>query len=96
MADQYAQFKSSGKAPVTGDQIGDGQIDLRHLSPGLFQAIQSISLHNHSGAKSRRVNLKDLEGAFGTGGFYCYSSDGNKRYKVTINSATGAFVLTEG
>jgi hypothetical protein len=68
---------------------------LAHLDPGLFQAIQSISLHNHSGAKSRRINLKDLEGMFGVNGFYLVSSDGSKRYQVTINSATNALVLTQ-
>lgn len=90
----YATFKGSPKAVITGDQIGPGQISLSHLDPGLFSAIQSISLHSHTGAKSRRVNLKDLEGAFGIAGFYMYSSDGTKRYNVTINSGTKTFVLT--
>jgi len=95
MAGGYAEFKSKGKAPITSDQIGVGQIKLEHLDPGLFAEIRNIALHNHSGSKSRRINLKDLEGAFGTSGFFAYSSDGTKRYKVTINSGTGAFVLTE-
>jgi hypothetical protein len=91
----YSSFKSSPKAVTTGDQIGPGQVTLSHLDPALYQEIRGVQLHNHSGAKSRRINLKDVEGVFGTGGFYQYSSDGTKRYKVTINSATGAFVLTE-
>lgn len=91
----YATFKGASKGVITGDQIGAGQINLTHFDPGTYQEIRGVQLHNHSGAKSRRINLKDIEGAFGTGGFYCYSSDGTKRYKVTINSATGAFVLTE-
>lgn len=96
MATGYATFKGSPKAVITGDQIGAGQITLAHLDPGLFSAIQGITLHSHTGAKSRRVNLKDVEGAFGINGFYIYSSDGTKRYKVTVNSGTGLFVLTEG
>lgn len=92
----YSTFKESPKAMTTSDQIGKGQIRLEHLDPGLFSEIRNVSLHTHTGSKSRRINVKDLEGAFGIGGFYMYSSDGTKRYKVTINSATGAFVLTEG
>lgn len=91
----YADFKSAGKAPVTGDQIGPGQITLAHLDPGLFSEIRNISLHSHTGTKSRRVNLKDLEGSFGIDGFFIFSSDGSKRYKVTVNSGTNAFVLTQ-
>ena len=91
----YATFKSAPKTLTTSDSIGSGQIKLEHLDPGLFSDIKSIGLHNHSGTKSRKVKFTDLEGAFGVNGFYMYSSDGTKRYKVTINSGTGAFVLTE-
>lgn len=90
----YSSFKSSPKALVTSDQIGNGQVRSEHLDPGLFQEIKSIGLHNHSGTKSRRVKLQDLEGAFGTTGFYMYSTTG-VRYHVTID-AGGAFVLTAG
>lgn len=89
----YSTFKSSGKAPVTGDQIGDGQIQARHLDPGLFSQLQTIGLHNHSGTKSRRVKTADLDGAFGTGGFYMYDTAGT-RYRVVITG--GVFVLTAG
>ena len=88
----YSTFKGSPKNVTTGDQIGPGQISLSHLDPGLFSAIQNISLHSHTGAKSRRINLKDLEGSFGIQGFYMYSTTG-VRYHVTID-AGGAFVLT--
>lgn len=91
----YADFKSSPKALITRDQIGRGQVGLEQLDPALFGEIRNISLHSHSGSKSRRINIRDLEGSFGINGFYMYSSDGTKKYKVTINSGTGAFVLTE-
>lgn len=87
----YAEFKSSPKSLVTSDQIGPGQIQLQHLDAALFAEIRQISLHNHKGAKSRRVNLADLEGAFPVQGFYMYD-DAGARYHVTIHS--GAFVLT--
>jgi hypothetical protein len=90
----YSTFKEAPKAVITGDQIGPGQITLAHLDPGLFQAIQSIGLHNHSGAKSRRVNLKDLEGAFGIQGFYMFDDTGTHRYHITIHS--GVLTTTEG
>lgn len=91
----YSTFKGSSKAPITSDQIGPGQIQLQHLDPGLFSEIRGIALHSHTGAKSRRINLKDIEGAFGIQGFLIYSSDGTKRYQITVNSATNAFVLTQ-
>lgn len=90
----YATFKSASKNITTGDQIGPGQVTLSHLDPALYQEIRSVQLHNHSGAKSRRVNLKDVEGAFGTGGFYMYNTAG-VRYHVTIDGA-GALAITAG
>jgi hypothetical protein len=91
----YAEFKGASKAPVTSDQIGNGQIELRHLSPELFTEIRKLPLHSHTGQGSKKVNVRNLEGSFGNAGFLIYSSDGTKRYQVTVNSATGAFVLTE-
>lgn len=91
----YATFKEKGKAPITSEQIGPGQIEIQHLSPGLFAEFRQIQLHTHSGVKSRKVKWDDLDGFIGKNGFVMYSSDGTKKYRVTINSATGAFVLTE-
>jgi hypothetical protein len=91
----YAEFKSSPKSLITSEQIGRGQVKLEHLDPALYSEIRNIALHSHTGTKSRKLELKDLTGFFGTAGFYAYSSDGTKKYHVTINSATGAFVLTE-
>lgn len=91
----YSSFKSSPKSVIQSSDIGDGQIQARHLDPGLFTEIKNIGLHNHSGTKSRRIQTKDLEGPFPAGGFYMYSSDSTKRYRITIDSGTGAFVLTE-
>lgn len=87
-----ATFKASPKNVITSTDIGPGQIQLSHLDPGLFGEIKNIGLHNHSGTKSRRINIRNLEGEFGTDGFYMYSVTG-VRYHVTID-AGGAFVLT--
>jgi hypothetical protein len=91
----YATFKSAPKNVTTSDQIGAGQVKLEHLDPALFAELQSIRSHAHTGAGSRRVRIQDLAGQFGTGGFYMYSSDATKKYRVTIDSGTGEFVLTE-
>lgn len=91
----YATFKSSPKDVIQSEQIGPGQIKLEHLDPALFAEIRKISLHEHSGAGSRKINLRNLEGSFGIAGFIMYSSDGTKKYRVTINSGTNAFVLTQ-
>jgi hypothetical protein len=80
---------------TTSEDVGPGQIKLEHLDPALFTEIRSIALHAHTGQGSRKVLIRDLDGYFPAGGFYMYSSDGTKKYKVTINSATGEFVLTE-
>ena len=92
----YSSFKESPKALITSDQIGKGQVQLVHLDPALFAEIRGIALHSHTGTKSRRVNLRNLEGSFGPEGFFIYSSDATKRYRVTVDSGTNAFVLTEG
>lgn len=89
----YNTFKGSPKNVIVAADIGPGQIQLEHLDPGLFQQIQEIALHNHSGAKSRRIRLEFTEGAYGINGFYMYDDTGAHRYKVTIHS--GAWTLTE-
>ena len=91
----YATFKESAKQLTKAEDIGDGQIKLRHLSAPLFTEFRQLNLHTHSGVKSRRINIKYLIGSFPKTGFYMYSSDATKKYHVTINSNTGAFVLTE-
>lgn len=91
----YATFATAGKEVTKSEDIGPGQIKLHHLSPSLFAEFRTINTHSHTGSKSIRIDLKNLTGAFGKQGFYMYSSDGTKRYNVTINSGTGAFVLTE-
>jgi len=91
----YQKFAFTPKAVTSGEDVGHGEINFFHLSPPLFTAIRNVELHSHSGIGSRRINLKDLYGAFTKDGFLIYSSDGTKRYKVTVNSGTGAFVLSE-
>ena len=83
----YSKFKSSPKDMVTGEEIGSGEIDLQHLGPALYSLVQRISLHNHSGVKSRRLLLSDMDGAFGKTGFLLYSNDGSKRYRVTVDNS---------
>ena len=91
----YSTFANSSKALITSEQIGRGQVNLEHLDPGLFVEFQKLITHIHSGTGSRRVNYRDLTGDIPPSGFYMWSSDSTKRYKVTIDSSTGAFVLTE-
>lgn len=91
----YATFKEAPKDLIKSEDIGAGQIELRHLSGALFTEFRQLNLHSHTGVRSRRISLKYLTGAFSKTGFYMYSSDATKKYHVTINSATGAFVLTE-
>ncbi|MBI5357212.1 hypothetical protein HZB78_06410 [Candidatus Collierbacteria bacterium] len=91
----YSTFKEASKTLIKSEDIGSGQIELSHLSPSLFVELRQVALHTHTGVRSRQVNLKDLTGAFTSKGFYMYSSDATKKYQVTINSGTGAFVLTQ-
>lgn len=91
----YSTFKEAGKSLVKSEDIGPGQIELRHLGPGLFAEFRNINTHTHTGVKSSRIELKYLSGAFTKSGYYMYSSDGTKKYQITINSGTNAFVLTQ-
>lgn len=91
----YLTNANTPKALTKAEDIGNGQIQLRHLDPSLFAQIQQVNLHNHSGIKSRRINLRDLEGSFGVRGFEIYSSDGTKRYQLTIDASLNAIVLTQ-
>lgn len=90
----YATFSTSPKNLTKAEDVGNGQIELRHLAPSLFAEIQRIGLHNHSGTGSRRIKSQDLEGAFGKSGFIMYSDDGTKRFRITITSA-GSLEATE-
>lgn len=90
----YSSFKESPKALITSDQIGPGQIELEHFAPSLFSEFRQISLHTHSGVKSRQIEMKDLTGAFGKNGFLLYANDGSKRFRVQLNNL-GAWVITE-
>lgn len=90
----YSSFANSPKNITKSEDIGSGQIELRHLAPSLFAEIQKIGLHNHSGVGSRKIKHQDLEGAYGKNGFILYSDDGTKRYRITINNS-GTLIATE-
>jgi len=90
----YNDFAGSPKALIRSEDIGPGQIDLAHLSPELFSAIRQITLHSHTGTKSKRIEIADLTGAFPKTGFVLYSSDGTKKWRMTVDN-TGAWVATD-
>ena len=91
----YKKFAFTPKEVIAGGGIGEGEVDFAHLSPSLFAEIRNIQLHSHTGVGSTRVKIQDLEGYFPKAGFIMYSSDGTKKYQVTIDSATNLFVITE-
>ena len=95
MSENYKKFAFTAKEVAQGSGIGEGEIDFGHLAPSLFAEIRNIQLHSHTGVGSTRVKIQDLDGYFAKAGFIMYSSDGTKKYQVTIDSGTGAFVLTE-
>lgn len=95
MSGNYKKFAFTPKNVTEGGGIGNGEIGFEHLDAALFSAIRDIQLHKHTGTGSSRIKIQDLEGYFPRTGFLMYSSDGTKKYMVTINSGTGAFVLTE-
>lgn len=65
-----------GKSQITGDQIANGAIELRHLSQALFAEFRQIGTHNHSGVKTAQINLQDLMGSFNKGGIAVRSPNG--------------------
>ena len=90
----YQTFANSPKNLTKAEDIGNGQIELRHLSPSLFAEIQKIGLHNHTGVGSRKVRQDMLEGSYGQNGFIMYSEDGTKRYRIKIGN-DGVLTSTE-
>ena len=90
----YSTFSTSPKALTKAEDIGNGQIELRHLAPSLFAEIQKVGLHSHTGTGSRRVRFDNLEGAYGKNGFIMYSTDATKRYRIQINNS-GTLTATE-
>jgi hypothetical protein len=83
----YKKFGFTPKAVSEGSSIGAGEIDFSHLSPALFSAIRNVQLHTHSGNGSVRLKLQDLIGYFPSSGFLMYSTDGTKKYLITITNA---------
>lgn len=90
----YKTFSESPKNLTKSEDIGNGQIELRHLSPSLFAEVQKVGLHNHTGVGSRKVRQDMLEGGYGKNGFIMYSEDATKRYKITIDNS-GVLQATE-
>ncbi len=89
----YQTFAHTGKDLIKSEDIGPGQIELRHLSPALYSSFRMIDLHNHSGVGSVKMSLSNTEGFFPLDGFKMASSDG-KKWKVVMNTS-GAFVITQ-
>lgn len=82
----YSDQTRPGKSLTTGDQIASGAISLRHLSSELFAEFRQISLHIHSGVKTRKVKLQDLDGSFSSDGFIMRSPNGNK-WRIQVNNS---------
>lgn len=93
--DSYKKFAFTPKTVTDGSGIGPGEVGFSHLDPALFAEVRNIQLHKHTGIGSTKVKLQDVEGYFPSIGFLAYSSDGTKKYLVTIDSSTNAFVLTQ-
>lgn len=89
----YQTFAHTGKTLIKSEDIGSGQVSLRHMDPGLYTLIRMIQLHTHSGVDSPRLPLENTTGFFPLDGFKMVASNGNK-YKVTVNTS-GALVVTQ-
>jgi len=89
----YQTFAHSPKSLIKAEDIGSGQIEVKHLSPALYTEIRKIPLHTHSGLGSKQVNLANLTGAFTSGGFLMYSPNG-KLWQIKVDN-TGTLTTTE-
>lgn len=54
----YLEFQTKPKALTGKDDIGQGQMQLKHLSPPLFLELQFIKLHTHKGVDSRKLEAE--------------------------------------
>ena len=49
------------KELIDKDSIADAEIELKHLSPGLFGEIRSIKTHGHEGVSAKKLTSSALE-----------------------------------
>ena len=54
----YLQFKTTPKQVTEGDDIGSGQVELKHVHPAFFLEMQLIKLHTHEGSDSRKLDAE--------------------------------------
>ena len=54
----YLDFNLKPKALTTKDDVGKGQMGLKHLDPPLFLELQFIKLHTHKGVDSRKLEAE--------------------------------------
>lgn len=52
----YGKFEFAQKSYVRGNDVGDGEIGVRNLNPGLFLETQLIRGHTHSGVDSLQLD----------------------------------------
>lgn len=90
----YKKFAYRPKDAVEGSSIGEGEVDFGHLAPALFSEIRNIQLHQHTGTGSTRLKLQNMDGYFRRDGFVMYSTDGTKKFAITINNS-GVLAATE-
>lgn len=76
MPGNYQEFTRPGKNLITGNQIAPGAIELQHFSPALFSEFRQIALHAHTGVKSSKVKMQDLDGSFNSNGILIRSPNG--------------------
>ena len=51
----YLKFQTLPKSVTTEEDMGTGQVALRHLAPTLFLELQQVKLHKHTGSDSRTL-----------------------------------------
>lgn len=88
----YENQTRPGKEQVSGNDIANGAISLRHLSAELFSELKKIALHPHTGVNSVKIKLQDLDGSFTRDGFLMRSPNGSL-WRIQVDNS-GALAAT--
>lgn len=54
----YGKFEFAQKSFIRGNDVGDGEIGVKNLNPGLFLETQLIRGHTHSGVDSLQLGAE--------------------------------------
>lgn len=82
------ELSQKPKELVSKESIAKGEIDISHLSPGLFSQIKLISSHGHEGISSKKITAESIEVSnLIAKAQFDYQDDSNDKITNTVNKS---------